>query len=90
MHHAHKRGDATVTRHREGPEIIVEYFVGDFEDGLALFLHLAHQVQHTADVQRAEDQVNIRGTLQNFATGTLGNTAADPDQHVWPLPLETL
>src|SRR5215475_11344241 len=90
MHHTHKSRDAAVTRHREGPEVIVEHPVGDFEDGLVLFLYLAYQVQHTADVQRAKDQVNIRGALQDFPTRTLGNTATDPDQHIWPLPLETL
>src|SRR5262249_24827974 len=90
MHDAHKGRNAAVTRHREGPEVIVEYSVSDFEDGLALLLYLAHQVQHATDVQRAKDQVNIRGALQDFPTGTLGNTTTDPDQHIWPLPFETL
>jgi hypothetical protein len=44
MHHTHKRGDTTVTRHREGSEVIVEHPVSDFEDGLMLLLYLTHQV----------------------------------------------
>src|SRR5262245_48821311 len=90
VHDAHEGGDAAIACHREGPEVVVEHFVGDFEDGLMLFLYLTHQVQHAADVQRAKDQVNIRRALQDFPTGTLGNTTTDPDQHIWPLPLKPL
>ena len=58
-------------------------------NGLTLLLHLTHQVQHTADVQGAKDQVHIRGALQDFPAGALGNTATDADEHVRALPLET-
>ena len=88
MHDAHKCGHPTLARHREGSEVIVEDLIGDFEDGLVLLLHLTHELQYTADVQCAKDQINIRRPRQDFPTGALGNTATHPDQHVWPLPLE--
>ena len=88
MHDADERRHPAGALHGQGAEIAVEDLVGNLQNGLVRRLDLLHQVQHAADVQGAEDQVDVRRPLQNFSPGALRDAAAHADHHARALLLE--